>query len=432
MDKKDHAKAKAKATKARQIASWLQKQQFASGDDLGSLFDVDTDYLAVPRFRFCVGLLFLLSLISLFSKWAVAGTMALSADMKIQVLLSALLLCFGMLSFVPQFRKSCYAFTIMLAVFVGAASLTLQIRGAHSSFDQMVTMTLFFVLMGFLMPWGGWATASVCMPLYLFYPMTGILSGHDMGQEWFLKSNIYLIFFMVVSTVSASMSRRMRFVEFGLKKQMENENRVLQDYQVRLKRAYERVETLALIDTLTGAYNRSYFTRWLTSDLYTDKDCKQVFSMIMFDVDGFKTINDLGGHQQGDRILQLVADRVKHSIEARTLVFRYGGDEFCVVLPALELAEAVEVAEALRQDIQGDPNLVVVLPSRDSFHVTISIGVTTEYPSTSTVDVDFLIKWVDAALLESKRQGRNCVHVFDPIDRKIMSASDWLSQGDLP
>jgi len=69
---------------------------------------------------------------------------------------------------------------------------------------------------------------------------------------------------------------------------------------------------------------------------------------------------------------------------------------------------------------------VVVLPSRDTIHITISLGVTAEYPRT-TVDVDFLIKWVDAALLESKRQGRNCSHVFDPIERKIMSVPSWLA-----
>ena len=409
---------------SRQLAAWFRDQSKPQ-DDLTPLFEVDSDRLAVPRFRFCVGLLFLLSLISISTKWFGGDPVRLPI-LKILGIQSGLLLFFGLLTFVPQFRKSCYAFSILLAVFVGGSTMALQLRGVLTGFDQMIMTTLFFVVTGFLMPWGGWATASVCLPLYMFYPLGRILNQQMIDDEAFIKDNIYLLFFIGVAMVAAHMNRVMRFKEFSMKKRMESENRVLQDYQVRLKRAYERVENLALMDTLTGAYNRSYFTRWMTNDLYLDKDCQQVFSMIMFDVDGFKTINDLGGHQQGDRILRAVADRVKDITEDRLLFFRYGGDEFCIVFPGLALKDAVRIAERLRDRIHTDPKLVVVLPSRDTIHITISLGVTAEYPRT-TVDVDFLIKWVDAALLESKRQGRNCSHVFDPIERKIMSVPSWLA-----
>ncbi|HTL47018.1 MAG TPA: GGDEF domain-containing protein [Verrucomicrobiae bacterium] len=399
--------------------------QTTVNDEVKSFFEMETERLAVPRFRLCVVFLFLLYMISFITEWNTNAAPNINPSVRIEFVSSALLLCFGVFSFVPPFRKSCYAFTIMLAIFVGATTMLQRILNVQTGFDQMVTFTLFFILMGFLMPWGAAATASVCVPLYIFYPLGIVLGRQEVEWAWFIKSNSYLLFFIFVSMVASRMNETMRFKEFTLKSETERENRVLQDYQVRLKRAYERVETLALVDTLTGAYNRSYMTRWLTNEIYKDKECLQVFSLIMFDVDGFKTINDLAGHQQGDRILQLVAHKVKNTLSERNLIFRYGGDEFCIILPGQRLPEAVRAAEQLRQSVEQDPDLVVVMPSRDSFHITISLGVTTEIPQ-STIDTDFLIKWVDAALLESKRQGRNCIHVFDSVERKIVHASEWL------
>jgi len=280
--------------------------------------------------------------------------------------------------------------------------------------------------MGFLMPWGAGATVGICFALYLFYPLGFFLSKQQLDWQWFLRSNLYLSIYISVAAIAAHMNDSMRFKEFLQRKRMEGENTLLQDYQVRLKRAYERVENLALVDTLTGAYNRSYFTRWLSNDIYKDKSCQEFFSIIMFDVDGFKTINDMAGHQQGDRILQLVTSKIKETIISRHLIFRYGGDEFCIILPSMDLPEAVKLAEILRSRIEKSADLIVALPSRDSIHITISIGVTVSSAATS-IDADFLIKWVDTALLESKRQGRNCIHVFDPRDRKIKDTKTWAA-----
>ncbi len=400
------------------------KDHSAPQDDLRSFFEVETDRLAVPRFRLCVAILFLLFVISFLLDTLSKGDFTLTLASKVRVAASGVLLFFCALSFLPQFRKSCYAFTVMLAVAVGAATALIQLNGSPTSVDHMGTYTLFFIMMGFLMPWGGFATAGICFSIYLFYPLGLLLLGESVEPEWMIKSNMFLGIYITVAVIAAHMNEGMRFKEFALKKRMEGENRLLQDYQVRLKRAYERMENLALIDTLSGAFNRSYLTRWLATDVYKDKNCQDYFSIIMFDVDGFKTINDKAGHLQGDRILQLVTQNVKDTVTSQALVFRYGGDEFCVCLPGVELYEATLVAERLRQFMELDPNLYVALPSGEGFHITISIGVTMETAARS-IDSDFLIKWVDAALLESKRQGRNCIHVFDPEDRKIASLEEW-------
>ncbi len=402
------------------------KDHSAPQDDLKSFFELETDRLAVPRFRLCVAILFSLFAITAFSDFMTQGAHhVLTAASKIRIAASGVLLFFGALSFLPQFRKSCYAFTMMLAIFVGASTALVQLTGNPTSIDHLGTYTLFFIMMGFLMPWGAFATTCICLSIYLFYPLGLLLLRESVESDWMLKSNTFLALYIAVAVIAAKMNETMRFKEFSLKKRMEGENRLLQDYQVRLKRAYERMENLALIDTLSGAFNRSYMTRWLSTDVYKDKNCQDFFSIIMFDVDGFKTINDKAGHQQGDRILQLVTQNVKETVTGQSLVFRYGGDEFCVVLPGVELYEATLIAERLRQYMETDPNLFVALSSGEGLHITISIGVTMETAAHS-IDSDFLIKWVDAALLESKRQGRNCTHIFDPDERKIMSLEEWL------
>lgn len=400
------------------------KDQSAPQDDLRSFFEIETDRLAVPRFRLCIAVFLLLFLISVSLDYMTHGSGVMTFASKIRLGASGVLAFFGLLSFLPQFRKSCYAFTVMVAVVVGLSGALIQFNGSPASVDHMGVYTLFFIMMGFLMPWGGMATAGICFSIYLFYPLGLLVLKQQVETEWVIKSNMFLGIYFAVAVIAAHMNEAMRFKEFTLKKRMEGENRLLQDYQVRLKRAYERMENLALIDTLSGAFNRSYLTRWLSTDVYKDKNCQDYFSIIMFDVDGFKTINDKAGHLQGDRILQLVTQNVKDTVTSQALVFRYGGDEFCVVLPAVELREATIVAERLRQFMEMDPNLYVPLPSGEGFHITISIGVTMETAARS-IDSDFLIKWVDAALLESKRQGRNCIHIFDPDDRKIISLEDW-------
>ncbi|MBI3316955.1 MAG: GGDEF domain-containing protein [Candidatus Omnitrophica bacterium] len=247
----------------------------------------------------------------------------------------------------------------------------------------------------------------------------------------FLKSNVYLMLFFLIVTVGAHLNEKYRLQEFLLKKRMESVNTILEDYQKRLKRSYQRMEHLAIVDPLTGVYNRTYLMQWLSKEVHKDQKAKDVFSLIMYDFDQFKEINDLAGHQMGDHILQKVAEVVQEHLDDKSPIFRYGGDEFCVILPGLDLPRAVRLAEKIRKSIEVNPDLLVKFSPTESFHVTISMGVITEY-STGTVDQDYLIRWADTALLESKRAGRNCIHVFDPDERKIKRPDRWLETEGRP
>jgi len=244
-----------------------------------------------------------------------------------------------------------------------------------------------------------------------------------------VKSNIYLLLFLLLVAVVAAVNHSLRYKEFILKKRIQGENMALQGYQTRLKRAYERMESLAVIDPLTRVFNRAYLMQWLTSGVYQDKEASAFFSMIMYDLDRFKEINDIGGHQAGDQALQKLTEIVREEIEGGNMTFRYGGDEFCIVLPGWDLVRAVKTAEKIRQRIEKHPDMQVKFRTGETVQLTVSMGVTTEY-ILATIDPDFLIRWLDAALFESKRKGRNRVHVFDPVDRKIYDASEWSQRSE--
>jgi diguanylate cyclase (GGDEF)-like protein/putative nucleotidyltransferase with HDIG domain len=155
---------------------------------------------------------------------------------------------------------------------------------------------------------------------------------------------------------------------------------------------YERSREQARQDSLTGLLGHRVFHEVLEEQ--TGQSAP--FSVVLVDIDDFKQINDLYGHQTGDDALRYVADALRRGIRGHDNVFRVGGEEFCVVLPGLEHADAVRVAERLRR---GVADIASVLP------VTVSLGVAS-YP-THGLNRDELLTKADAALYASKRAGKN-------------------------
>lgn len=415
-----------KEDRSKNLVKFIKKQTAQKGD-LRELFEREMEIVAIGRFRICITILIIALLLPIVCDFfGVRGPHEV-VPLGTRFLGHLVLAIFAGLSFVPQFRKNTYAFTLLLAIFLGLYSVTIQRYETSPGIGNLALYTLFMVMMGFIMPWGTLATFSICVPLYLFYPLGLLLAGIPLSSTAALQSNLYLIFFIAFAIISSNMNESIRFEEFILRKKMEGENTILQTYQMRLKKAYERMEQLALLDTLTGAYNRSYLSQWLRSGLYNDKAIQTMFTFIMFDIDSFKTINDTVGHQHGDRILQTVANVVRDELYMPAYLFRYGGDEFCIVLPEVDLRDGIRNAERIRAQVEKSPDLFIKLNPMDTIHVTLSIGCTREYVR-ETIDADFLIRWTDAALLESKRQGRNSVYVFDPDERKIVKGETWLKE----
>jgi diguanylate cyclase (GGDEF)-like protein len=170
----------------------------------------------------------------------------------------------------------------------------------------------------------------------------------------------------------------------------------------RLHLALQKVELDAATDALTGQGNRRALDELLKQQAELYISSGQSFSILMLDIDFFKTINDGFGHMTGDDVLRAFAQRVREYLRPGDVCARFGGEEFVVVLPRTRLEEAREVAERLRLGVAQSPLL-----RTPTLHVTVSIGVATLAPNQTVGD---LLATADAAVYAAKNAGRNQVH----------------------
>jgi diguanylate cyclase (GGDEF)-like protein len=165
---------------------------------------------------------------------------------------------------------------------------------------------------------------------------------------------------------------------------------------------HAELRTQAVTDGLTGLANRRRFQEILEGEIARARRSGLPLSLAILDIDRFKQVNDTHGHQQGDRLLQAVAMTLQARTRRSDEPARYGGEEFAVVLPATDLDEAHEAAEALRRAVE---DLEIPLPGGGRLAVTASLGVAELHPDAD--DKASLIASADAALYEAKRAGRN-------------------------
>lgn len=158
------------------------------------------------------------------------------------------------------------------------------------------------------------------------------------------------------------------------------------------------------IDKLTGVYTRKYLEDFITDAIEIANTRQEDVSLVMFDFDLFKGINDKYGHQTGDEVLKKVCHIVKSSIRNEDICGRYGGEEFIIVLPGANKSQALQIAEKLRKKIEAEKIL------GNKAVVTISLGIAT-YPEHGHWKQE-LIEKVDRALYVSKQTGRNKCQVW--------------------
>ncbi len=170
-----------------------------------------------------------------------------------------------------------------------------------------------------------------------------------------------------------------------------------------VNRFQSRLEEMATTDKLTGACNRREFDRFFDRAAYLHKRQGTPFSIILLDIDGFKTINDKLGHMAGDHVLKEIATLAGEHIRQNDLVVRWGGDEF-VLLVHNDLNHTWQVAERLRKQIRSQNLLAEFTDNSDGESVTISCGLVS-YEAGETQDQ--LMMRVDGALYESKNEGRD-------------------------
>lgn len=177
--------------------------------------------------------------------------------------------------------------------------------------------------------------------------------------------------------------------------------------------AYAEVLKYATLDALTGLNNRRQFEVRLKQEIANAKRNKKPLCCIMLDIDYFKKVNDTWGHSAGDCVLKSVSKIIVQELREYDIASRYGGEEFCILLPDTKIREAVFVAQRLRKAVESsDVNISDdQIFGADTLKVTISIGVS-EFDESMDMP-EKLHQCADIALYEAKHRGRNRVVVYD-------------------
>lgn len=215
--------------------------------------------------------------------------------------------------------------------------------------------------------------SMICVPLVFKGDIIGILYVDDFTPKRFRKSDTGLL--SILSSFAA-----MSIVHAKL---------------------HARARKMAMTDGLTGLFNRRHLQLQLVNELSRAARYKEVFSLMMLDIDNFKKINDTHGHAFGDKVLQKLSKILKSSIRESDTVSRYGGEEFTIILPRVESEQAAILANRLRKEIK----LKSATLMKGKGSLTVSIGISS-FPKDSQKKLD-LIKQADNALYEAKRRGKD-------------------------
>jgi diguanylate cyclase (GGDEF)-like protein len=182
--------------------------------------------------------------------------------------------------------------------------------------------------------------------------------------------------------------------------------------QERLHEAQRKLEEQSITDSLTGLKNRRFFDERLHEEFRRAQRYGDYLSLIMIDLDHFKSVNDRFGHPAGDGVLREAAALVRASIRDPDICARYGGEEFAVILPKTHMSGALAVAERIWREL-GGREYAVHGPggSAAKVRVTASLGIAF-YPSKDISSGELLLRFADQALYQAKRAGRSTICLY--------------------
>jgi diguanylate cyclase (GGDEF)-like protein len=178
-------------------------------------------------------------------------------------------------------------------------------------------------------------------------------------------------------------------------------------------------QLMSITDPLTGMLNRRYLVERLAEELKRSQRHDYPMSFMMIDIDDFKLYNDRSGHPAGDLALEMTSQCLKSALRAADVASRYGGEEFCILLPQTSLAEAQAIGERIRRRIER-----MRFPhgkKQPLGAVTVSIGISAFYPGVDTPEA--IIQSADRALYQAKNLGKNRVEVCEPPEAATAQAS---------
>jgi len=170
---------------------------------------------------------------------------------------------------------------------------------------------------------------------------------------------------------------------------------------------FEKIQHQATTDGLTGLANHKTFYEILEKELWRSRRYGGQISLIMIDVDNLKKINDTYGHRAGDKVIREISRKIKECIRQIDTAARYGGDEFAVILPNTQLADATIVAERMVEAVAHSP----AIWKKDQIPLSISVGLGQYEADTNPEDIT---SGSDKALYTAKKAGKNTVRIFEP------------------
>ncbi|WP_169577602.1 GGDEF domain-containing protein [Sinimarinibacterium sp. CAU 1509] len=207
--------------------------------------------------------------------------------------------------------------------------------------------------------------------------------------------------FVVVAHENITARKQAEIGLHAAKQELEQTNRLL-------SHALERETLLARTDALTELQNRRYFMELARLEFAAAERYQQTLSIALLDIDRFKRVNDLYGHQQGDQVLKRMAAILRREIRQSDLSARFGGEEFIVLLRNTDARDAMHQLDRLRTQIEA----AEIPAAKQAIRITVSIGVAERQASDS---LDTLIGRADAALYRAKANGRNCTILADAL-----------------
>ncbi|SFW29586.1 GGDEF domain-containing protein [Selenomonas ruminantium] len=237
---------------------------------------------------------------------------------------------------------------------------------------------------------GNMYARAVSVPL-LFMAGAGTLDGISLYRHWYVVDGYLLPY----TTFSLCV-----FVAFIMRHQIKRE-RMLMNREAGLKQEVSQAIEKATMDNLTKCYNRNKLEIVLATEILQHKNEEEPFSVIMLDIDFFKTVNDTYGHEVGDEVLAGFAEVIRHNIKKKDVLVRWGGEEFIILFRHCTGEEAMMIAERLRQKVESTPLY------DGKIRITCSLGVASWHGADDSETQ--LLKRVDDALYMAKRTGRNRV-----------------------
>jgi diguanylate cyclase (GGDEF)-like protein/PAS domain S-box-containing protein len=177
----------------------------------------------------------------------------------------------------------------------------------------------------------------------------------------------------------------------------------------KLQQSLEHEQLLARTDSLTGLCNRRYFFELAAREFSAAVRYRRPLSIVMFDADEFKQVNDIFGHVEGDKALAQIAQIAAAQVRAVDVLARYGGDEFVLLLPQADAQQALLIAERIRTSVAATAQLGA---DQSPFTVTLSIGIAELQRAPVDEDVERVIQHADEALYAAKAQGRNRTLIY--------------------